>query len=64
MCQNSLSRGGEEFAQLIVLQARHPNQYHGVIHVMLADVERIRILSEEGRTLFEVRTDNKRAWLC
>ena len=61
---NSLSSGGEEFAQLTALQAAHPKQYHGVIHIMLGDVERIGILSQEGRTLFEVRTDNKRARLC
>jgi hypothetical protein len=58
--QDALSRGGEEVAQLVLLQAAHSNQHYRVPDVVIRHVEGCRILGEERCALFEIGTDDKR----
>lgn len=60
--EDALSRGGEESAQLVLLQPVHPNQHDGVPDVVVREVEGSRIVGEECGALFEIGADDKRSW--
>ena len=60
--ENALSGRGDEVAQLVVLQAGKPDQHDGVVHVVVRDVIRSRIVGEECGPLFEIGADDKRPW--
>jgi hypothetical protein len=60
--KNALSGSGEEVAQLVVLHAGKPDEHDGVLHVVVRNVVRCRIVGEECSALFKIGADDKRPW--